>query len=127
MSKQSLSIIASSVAHRGSFSMEAGKLRDLLLQVVPKVRKDLKNRKYLEIAFKYDQSEGLLTVMDIIYNRSSVAVPHPCDFVTDIEIDGIYLAQIIGSYKPTDIVEIQDYEDRIEIVKGRSRFKMPKR
>ena len=126
MSNPSVPMRPRATESRGSFSMEAGPLRDLLLQVVPKVRKDLKNRKHLQIAFRYNEAEALLTVTDVIYDRSSVAISHRCDFVADIELDGIYLAQILSSYKSTDVVEIHDFEDRIEIIKGRSRFKMPK-
>ena len=102
------------------------RFRDILRKVVPKVRKGLKTRKTFPIIIKYDAVERHLTIADAIYNSSSVSFEHDCVWQEVVEVDGVWLKELLDSYKAEDILEFVCFPDRIEIVKGRSRFKMPR-
>ena len=106
--------------------IENERFRDILRKVVPKVRKGLKTRKTFPIVIKYDDAECLLTVADAIYNSASVSFEHECVWREAVELDGVWLKELLDSYKAEDILELVCFPDRLEIVKGRSRFKMPR-
>jgi len=110
----------------GSIRIENGRLKEYLGKVVPKVRKGLKTRKIFSIIIKYDRTDRHLTIADAIYNSASVSFEHECNWHDAVEVDGIWLKELLDSYKDHDILEILSCPDRIEIVKGRSRFKMPR-
>ena len=110
----------------GTIIIIAEKLQKSLAKIIPKIRKGTKNIPHIRITISYDQENKAIRIFDSYFKMAEFEISTLCQWPEDIQIEGVRFKKIIDSYKLDDLLEINSSPDSIEIINGRSKFKMPR-
>ena len=111
----------------GSMKIIAGKLQEALKKTVPTQRKNARKKIDFPITISYDPASNSLSISESYYNRAAIDLTLPCEWPGDVQLDGVAFRKIIGTYKPSELLEIRSQPDTIEITNGMSRLRIPRR
>jgi hypothetical protein len=110
----------------GTITIIAEKLQKSLVKIIPKIRKGAKKIPHIRITISYDEQTKTIRIYESYFKTSEIEISTSCQWPEDIQIDGVQFKKIIDSYKSNDLLEINSSPDSIEIINGRSKFKMPR-
>jgi hypothetical protein len=105
----------------------AGKLQEALKKTVPTQRKNARKKIDFPITISYDPASISLSISESYHKRAAIDLTLPCEWPGDVQLDGVAFRKIIGTYKPSELLEIRSQPNTIEISNGMSRLRMPRR
>jgi len=110
----------------GTILIIAEKLQKSLNKILPKIRKKAKNIPHIRITISYDEINKAIRIFDSYCKIAEFEIVIPCHWPEDVQIEGVRFKKIIDSYSKNDLLEINATPDNVEIINGRSKFKMPR-
>ena len=111
----------------GSMKIIAGKMQEALKKTVPTQRKNAKKKIDFPITISYDSASNSLSISESYHIRAAIDLTLPCEWVGDVQLDGVAFRKVIATYKPSELLEIRSQPDMIEISNGMSTLRMPRR